>query len=262
MQPMVNLALRAARNAGQELVRRLDRFDASQSTDQEKAKFVADCVIGLEKSVIFDLRKSLPEHNFNGRETGMNGGNEAQPTWHVCVIDDLANFRVGIPAFAIVLACQIQGKTEHAVIVNPMNNDEFSASRGRGAQMNNRRIRCSNINSLSDAIIGYTQPAGFGEEAFDQRQRLIGLISKGYEMRNVGSNALSMAYVAADRFQTALLSNVDAFSLMAGGLICTEAGCLLADANGQPKIRNAANLIVTNPRLLKVMLSREIAAQS
>ena len=61
MQPMVNLALRAARNAGQDLVRRLDRFDASQSTDQEKAKFIADCTIGLERSIIFELKKSLPE---------------------------------------------------------------------------------------------------------------------------------------------------------------------------------------------------------
>lgn len=69
MQPMVKLALRAARNAGQDLVRRLDRFDAYQSTDQEKAKFIADCTIGLEKSIIFELKKSLPDHNFHGRET-------------------------------------------------------------------------------------------------------------------------------------------------------------------------------------------------
>jgi myo-inositol-1(or 4)-monophosphatase len=257
MQPMVNLALRAARNAGQELVRRLDRFDASQSTDQEKAKFVADCVIGLEKSVIFDLKKSFPEHNFNGRETGLNGSNNSQPTWNVCVIDDLANFRVGIPFFAIILACQQNGKTEHAVITNPMNNDEFTASRGRGAQMNNRRIRCGNINTVADAIIGYTQPIGFGEEAFDQRQRLMGLMSKNHELRSIGSNALSIAYVAADRFQGAMLSNVDTFSLLAGGLIASEAGCLVSDVSGQPKLRQPANIIVTNPRLLKAMLVRD-----
>ena len=91
MQPMVNLALRAARNAGQDLVRRLDRFDAGQSTDQEKAKFVADCTIGLERSIIFELKKSLPEHNFEGRETGLNVSNEQQPTWQICVIDDVGN---------------------------------------------------------------------------------------------------------------------------------------------------------------------------
>ena len=104
MQPMVNLALRAARNAGLDLVRRLDRFDSSQSTDQEKAKFVADCTIGLEKGIIFELKKALPDNNFEGRETGLNAGDTKQPTWQVCVIDDVANFRVGIPAFAIIIA--------------------------------------------------------------------------------------------------------------------------------------------------------------
>ncbi|MFK4753469.1 inositol monophosphatase family protein [Oceanobacter antarcticus] len=257
MQPMVNLALRAARNAGQDLVRRLDRFDSYQSTDQEKAKFIADCTIGLEKSIIFELKKSYPEHSFNGRETGLNSGSEKQPVWHICVIDDIANFRVGIPAFAIIVGCQINGKTEHAVITNPINGDEFTASRGRGAQLNGRRIRCGNINSLTDAIVGYTQPVGVGEEAYAQRERIMKLMSKTYELRNIGSNALSIAYVAADRFQAVVLSNVDEFSLLAGGLIASEAGCLMSDMNGEPRIRQGANLIVSNPRLLKSLLLKD-----
>ena len=190
MQPMVNLALRAARNAGQDLVRRLDRFDSAQSTDQEKAKFIADCTIGLEKSIIFELKKALPEHNFAGRETGRNIENNDQPTWQICVIDDIANFRVGIPSFAIIISCVANGKTEHAVVVNPINGDEFTASRGRGSQLNNRRIRCSNINALSDAIVGYTQPMGTNDSALDQRQRTQRLMTRAYDLRNIGSNAL------------------------------------------------------------------------
>ncbi|WP_221799857.1 inositol monophosphatase family protein [Oceanobacter mangrovi] len=251
---MVNLALRAARNAGEDLVRRLDRFDSSQSTDQEKAKFIADCSIGLEKAIIFDLKKAYPEHNYRGRETGLNAGVEKQPTWSVCVIDDIANFRVGIPAFAIIIACQINGKTEHAIITNPINGDEFSASRGRGTQANNRRIRCGSTVALADAIIGYTQPVGTGEEAFSQRERLMKLMSKTYDLRNIGSNALSLAYVAADRFQGVLLSNVDEFALQAGSLIASEAGCLLSDVSGQPQLKPGCNLVVSNPRLLKNLL--------
>lgn len=257
MQPMVNLALRAARNAGQDLVRRLDRFDASQSSDQEKAKFVADCTISLEKSIIFELKKALPEHNFSGRETGFNGEQNKQPVWQICVIDDLANFRVGIPSFAIIVCCLINGRAEHAVVMNPINGDEFSASRGRGAQLNNRRIRCGNLNVLTDAIAGYTQPLGNDEAAFDQRQRLQRLMSRTLDLRNIGSNALSICYVAADRFQGALLSNVDDFALNAAGLVAAEAGCLLADVTGQPMLRAPANLVVTNPRLLKAMLARD-----
>lgn len=256
MQPMVNLALRAARNAGQDLARRLDRFDASQSTDQEKAKFIADCAIGLERNIIFELRKSYDEHNFNGRETGYTSGQEDQPEWHICVIDDITNFRVGIPAFAILVACKINGKTEHAVVLNPMNDDEFTASRGRGAQLNNRRIRCSNIHSLSDAIIGYTRALGHTESAFDQNQSIIDLMGRCYDLRNIGSNALSLCYVAANRFQGAMLSNVDEFTLVAGSLIASEAGCLLTDSSGAPTFKSPANLIASNPRLLKSLLLR------
>lgn len=255
MQPMVNLALRAARNAGQDLVRRLDRFDSSQSTDQEKAKFIADCTIGLEKSIIFELKKALPEHNFLGRETGLNGDQPGQPTWQICVIDDIANFRVGIPSFAIIVACQINNRTEHAVVLNPINGDEFTASRGRGAQLNNRRIRCGQTYNLSDAIIGYTQPMGTNENAFAQRERLQQLMARAYDLRNIGSNALSVCYVAADRFQGAMLSNVDDFALNAAGLVAAEAGCLLSEVTGQPLLRAPANLAVSNPRLLKSLLS-------
>ncbi|HBS43071.1 MAG TPA: hypothetical protein DEA26_10350 [Oceanospirillales bacterium] len=255
MQPMVNLALRAARNAGQDLVRRLDRFDAGQSTDQEKAKFVADCTIGLERSIIFELKKSLPEHNFEGRETGLNVSNEQQPTWQICVIDDVANFRVGIPAFAIVISCLINGRAEHAVIMNPINGDEFTASRGRGAQLNSRRIRCGQESSLNNAILGYTQPMGMNESAGQQMDKFIRVIKAGYEFRCIGSNALTLAYVAADRLQGALLSDVDAFALNAGSLIATESGCLLADLKGAPKLSAPASLAVANPRLLKSVLT-------
>lgn len=254
MQPMVNLALRAARNAGQDLVRRLDRFDATQSTDQEKAKFVADCAIGLEKSIIFELRKSLPEHNFEGRETGHSAGTEGQPLWQVCVIDDLANFRVGIPAFAIVINNLTNGRTEHTVVVNPMNGDEFCATRGRGAQLNNRRIRCGGLTSLTDAITAFTQPSGLNENAAQQRRKIMNLMEGGYDVRSIGSGVLTTAYVAADRFQAALVSDLDAISLNAGGLIAAESGCLIADISGEPKVTAPANVVVTNPRLLKSML--------
>lgn len=254
MQPMVNLALRAARNAGQDLVRRLDRFDAAQSTDQEKAKFIADCTIGLEKSIIFELKKSLPDHGFEGRETGSNKSDANQPQWQVCVIDDIANFRVGIPAFAIIINCLNGKRTEHTVILNPTNGDEFSASRGRGALLNNRRIRCGNHASLTDSITAFTQPMGLSENAGEQRAKIMRLMEGGYDVRCIGSGALSLAYVAADRFQAALLSDMDTTSLNAGSLIASEAGCLIADVNGQPQISAPANIAVTNPRLLKALL--------
>jgi len=254
MQPMVNLALRAARNAGQDLVRRLDRFDAAQSTDQEKAKFIADCTIGLEKSIIFELKKSLPDDSFEGRETGLNTGKEKQPLWQICVIDDIGNFRVGIPAFAIIINCLHGERVEHTVVLNPMNGDEFSASRGRGAQLNGRRIRCGAVTTLNDAITAFTQPMGLSDNASQQRSKIMRLMESNYDVRSIGSGILTMAYVAADRFQAALVSDMDAISLNAGNLITSEAGCLLASINGEPRVTAPANVAAANPRLLKSLL--------
>lgn len=242
MQPMVNLALRAARNAGKDLVSRLDRFDMYQNSDQEKAKFIADCTIGIEKNIIFEMKKSLPDHNFHGRETGTNGSNERQPVWQICVIDDLTNFRLGIPSFAIIICCLVGGKAEHAVVINPTNGDEFTASRGRGSQLSNRRIRCTGSTNIADAMIG----VNFYSDS----------MSKALDIRNIGSSALSICYVAANRFQGALLKSVDEFSLNAAGLVAGEAGCLMTELSGQARIQAPANIAVSGPRLLKALLAK------
>lgn len=254
MQPLVNLALRAARNAGQDLVRSLDRFDPYQSSDQEKSKFVADCAIGLEKGIIFELQKSCPEDSFQGRETSFHSPSEGEPRnhWQVCVIDELMNFRVGLPDFAIIVTCQVKGKNEHTVVINPMNGDEFSASRGRGAQLNNRRIRCGNKRELEQSLIGVTSPhGGEGERVFTLRNKIVSLMSAAEDIRNIGSGVLTMAYVAADRLQGALICDMDEFSLNAATLIAKEAGALASDLSGAPLVATSGDVLVSNPKLLK-----------
>lgn len=258
MQPLVNLALRAARNAGQDLVRRLDRFDPYQSSDQEKSKFVADCAIGLEKSIIFELQKACPEDSFQGRETGIHSHADGEPKnhWQVCVIDELINFRVGLPDFAIIVSCQIKGKTEHTVVLNPMNGDEFSASRGRGAMLNNRRIRCGQNRDLSQALIGFTSPhGGEGERVFELRKKIISLMAVCEDVRTSGSAVLTMAYVAANRLQGALICNADEFTLNAGALIAKESGALTSGLNGAPLLANQGDLLISNPKLLKELVN-------
>ena len=259
MQPLVNLALRAARNAGQDLVRSLDRFDPYQSSDQEKSKFVADCAIGLEKSIIFELKNACPEDSYQGRETGFHSPSEGAPRnqWQVCVIDDLVNFRVGLPDFAIIVSCLVNGKTEHTVVLNPMNGDEFSASRGRGAQLNNRRLRCGQLREIGQALIGFKTPnRSEGEHVFEIRQKISNLMTQANDVRAFGSSALMMAYTAADRLHGAMLCDVDEFSLNAGNLIAHESGCLTASLNGEALVKKSADILVSNPRLLKELIQK------
>lgn len=259
MQPMVNLALRAARNSGQELVRRLDRFDRDQSSENEVIKFISDTIYSLEKGIIYELQKSLPEHNFTGRESGEQINDEKQPHWHISVLEEVANFRAGIPTYSIAILCKVQGKAEHAAVINPINGDEFTASRGRGAQLNSRRIRCGRALSLDDALIGLGHASGNTESQLKQRQIHANLITKNYDTRSIGSNLLSVLYVAADRFQSAMVCNLNSISLAVGQLITSEAGCLTADISGAPIITSQSNIAVANPRLLKSLLTQTLS---
>lgn len=257
MQPLVNLALRAARNAAQDLVSRLDRFDPYQSTAQEKAKFIADCSIGLEKGIVFELMKSCPQHDFYGRETGLHTSesSDKKTLWQVAAIDDLNNFRIGLPNYAIMVTCLVNGRPEHAVLVNPMSGDEFSASRGRGAHLNNRRIRCGGETQLANAVIGFNMPnRSDSERAYELRQNINTIMNEAGDIRSIGTNALTLAYVAADRLQGAMLSDMDEFSLNAASLIAGESGCLVSNLSGEPKVTAPADIIATNPRLLKQMI--------
>lgn len=256
MQPMVNLALRAARNSGQDLVRRLDRFDREQSSGHEAVKFISDTIFSLEKGIIYELQKSLPEHNFTGRESGEQINDEKQPHWYISVLEEVANFRAGIPTYSIAILCKVQGKAEHAAVINPVNGDEFTASRGRGAQLNSRRIRCGRALSLDDTIIGLGHATGNTESQLKQRQLHAHLISKNYDIRSIGSGLLTVLYVAADRFQSALICNLNDTSLAIGQLMASEAGCLTADISGAPILTSQSNLAVANPRLLKTLLAQ------
>ncbi len=255
MQPAANQALKAARQAGQDLTRRLERFDLHQAQPRELSKFLADCTIGIEKNIIFELKKSFPEHNFLGRETGLNQQQETAPLWRVSVIDDMLNFRLGIPAYAIMISCEMAGKKEHAILVDPMTGEEFVASRGRGAQLSNRRMRCSNETELQNVIVAFTQPKGQDERAFAQAQRINQLLKSRLDVRNIGSNALSMVYVAGNRFQAAILSQIDEFTLHCAGLIAHEAGCLLSNLKGESNFIAPDDIVLTNPKLMKSFIN-------
>lgn len=255
MQPAANQALKAARQAGQDLIRRLERFDLQQSSNREVTKFLADCTIGIEKNIIFELKKSFPEHNFLGRETGLNQQDEQNPVWRISVIDEIANFRLNIPAYAIMISCEQAGRNEHAVLIDPMTGEEFVASRGRGAQVSNRRIRCSKDTELNNTIVAFTQPKGQNEQASEQAERINKLLTSRLDVRNIGSNALSMAYVAANRFQAAILSQVDEFTLSCAGLIAHESGCLMSNLKGEAKFKAPDDVVITNPKLMKPLVS-------
>ena len=201
MEPMINIALRAARKAGENIVRASDDLERFEVRAKGVNNFVSDVDVAAEKEIIYHLHKAYPDHAILGEETGLSGSEDADYRWIIDPLDGTTNFVRGIPHYAVSIACLYKGKLEHAVIVDPVRREEFTASRGRGAQLNGRRIRVSKLPGLDGALLGTGIP--FKDHCDDK----LGPYSKTVEVlagqcagiRRAGAASLDLAYVAAGR---------------------------------------------------------------
>ena len=143
MEPTATMALRAARKAGDLIMRASDDMDRVGFHHKAAADYVTDVDIAAEKEILYHLNKAYPEHRFLCEESGVSGNEASEYTWIIDPLDGTSNFMRGIPHFAVSIACVHRGKIEHAVVYDPVRREEFIASRGRGAQLNGHRIRVS-----------------------------------------------------------------------------------------------------------------------
>ena len=143
MEPMVNIALRAARKAGNLIVRASDDLTRLRFEAKGKADFVTEVDLAAERELLYNLQNTYPDHAFICEESGRTGPDDAEYVWVIDPLDGTSNFMRGIPHYAISMACIKAGKLEHAVVLDPVKQEEFTASRGRGAQLNGRRMRVS-----------------------------------------------------------------------------------------------------------------------
>lgn len=256
MQPTVNIALRVLREAGEELTQAVERFDFADASELEISKFIAECCIGTEKKLIFSLRKHFPEHSFQGRETGFHERNpDTDTVWFINPIEGLENFRNGLPLYSMVLVCQINGKVEHAIVFNPASGEEFSASRGRGSEYNNRRTRTGERLKIEQAMVGLKYPGLAQNERNERlRTRIANFSNQVRGVRVLGNDAITMAYAAAGRLDAVWLSEVDSINLMAGSLLMKEAGCLICDFAGGNDMDKQGDVVAANPKLMKTII--------
>jgi myo-inositol-1(or 4)-monophosphatase len=255
MQPMLNIALRAARMAGEYIVRASDRIDLLAITEKSSNDFVTEVDRAAEEIIIKLLHKTYPDHGFLAEESGeSNSDNEYR--WIIDPLDGTTNFIRGIPHYAVSIACQHQGRMEHAVVYNPVTREEFTASRGRGAQLNGRRIRVSNRIYLDGALLGTGIP--FRNH---QSDRLPGYLETLGELapqvagiRRAGSAALDLAYVAAGRFDAFWEMGLQPWDMAAGLLLIQEAGGLVSDFDGGNSCLETGNVVAGNPKCFKHVL--------
>jgi myo-inositol-1(or 4)-monophosphatase len=256
MEPMSHIALRAARKAGDIIARATEQLDLIEVETKGANDFVSEVDRASEKEIIYHLSKAYPDHAFLGEEGGSSGNPDSEYRWIIDPLDGTTNFLRGIPHFAVSIACEYQGKIEHAVVLDPIRREEFVASRGRGAQLNGRRIRVSKLASLDNALLGTGIPfrARQSEHIGAYTDSLEKLASSCAGIRRAGAAALDLAYVAAGRLDAFWEIGLSPWDIAAGSLLVREAGGLVADFNGEATYMDSGNIVCGNPKCFKAVL--------
>jgi myo-inositol-1(or 4)-monophosphatase len=253
MQPMLNIALRAARKAGDLIARASEQIDRVQIETKGENDFVTEIDRKAEQEIIYHLQKAYPDHGFLGEESGQTGNADSPYQWVIDPIDGTTNFVRGIPHFAVSIACVHQGQIEHAVILDPIRREEFTASRGRGAQVNGRRVRVTMNASLEGALIGTGIPFKARNEAYipAYMRSLEAIAGETAGIRRAGAASLDLAYVAAGRLDGFWEIGLNKWDIAAGILLVREAGGLVSDFKGGGNYYESGNIVAANPKCLR-----------
>lgn len=256
MQPMTTIALRAARKAGELIVRAAETVDNIDVESKAHNDFVTETDRAAEKEIRYALNKAYPDHAILGEEGGLVGDPNAEYLWVIDPLDGTTNFIRGIPHYAISIACLHKGQVEHAVILDPVRREEFIASRGRGAQLNGRRIRVTNRKTLDGTLIGTGIPYKSRSEQYIPAyvNSLEAVAKQTAGIRRAGSAALDLAYVAAGRLDGFWEIGLNRWDIAAGVLLIREAGGLVSDLKGGNTYMDTGNIVCGNPKTFKALL--------
>ncbi|MFZ2288088.1 MAG: inositol-phosphate phosphatase [Halopseudomonas yangmingensis] len=259
MQPMLNIALRAARSAGELIYRSMDRLDALTVSEKDARDYVSEVDRAAEQAIIQQLRKTFPDHGIHAEESGFQPGHGegADIVWIIDPLDGTTNFLRGVPHFAVSIACRIKGRIEHAVILDPIRQEEFTASRGRGAALNGKRLRVSKRKSLEGALLGTGFP--FRDNQLDALDNYLGmfrsLVGQTSGIRRCGAASLDLAYVAAGRYDAFWEFGLAEWDMAAGCLLIQEAGGLVSDFTGNHQHLEKGHVVAGNPKCFKAVLT-------
>ena len=260
MQPMANIALRAARRAADYIAQSFDRPDERQVQLKGRNDFVSDVDQRAEQIIISVIQAAYPDHAILGEESGIVGNPESDHTWIIDPLDGTLNFLHSIPHFAVSIGVQKGKHLEHGVIVDPIRNEEFVASRGHGAQLNGKRIRVTACTKLTDAVIAAGIPPGSLSRLDAYSRCLHTFTSEARAIRRAGSAALDLAYVAAGRIDTFWEPGLSKWDIAAGIVLVREAGGFVSDLGGGEGYWDTGDIIATNPKLLKPVVQITKAA--
>ena len=256
MHPMLNIATRAARAAGDIIVRYVDRLDELNVASKERNDYVSEVDRRAEDAIIRILRKAYPDHGILAEESGIQAGSSDEYQWIIDPLDGTTNFLHGFPQFSVSIALSHKGRLEQGVVYDPLRQELFTASRGSGAQLNNRRLRVAQRKGLEGALLGTGFPFKTHEhlEAYLAMFRDLLLETSG--IRRPGSAALDLAYVAAGRLDGFWELKLKPWDMAAGVLLIQEAGGIVGDFTGGHKFMQSGNLVAGNPKVFAAIVKK------
>jgi myo-inositol-1(or 4)-monophosphatase len=254
MHPMLNTAIKAARRGGAVIMRHLNHLESLTVETKGRADYVSEVDRMAEADILQVLRQAYPDMAVLAEETGETPGNDF--CWIVDPLDGTTNFLHGYPQFAVSIGLRHKDRLEQAVVFDPRANELFTASRGQGAFMNDRRLRVSKTSQLEHALVGTGFPYRRNADLDTWMAILTSMIKETSGVRRAGSAALDLAYVAAGRFDGFWEFGLKAWDTAAGALLVQEAGGLVSDIRGGSGYLASGNILAGNPKLHPELLSR------
>ena len=254
MHPMLNIAIRAARGAGRILMRYFERTEQISISSKRRNDFVSEVDRSAEQAIIQELRSKYPDHAILAEESGAHRGSDFQ--WVIDPLDGTTNYLHGFPQFSVSIALRYRNRLEQAVVYDPLREEMFTASRGQGAQLNDRRLRVAGRTSLEGALIG----TGFPYRDHNHLDAYLGMLKvmilDTAGIRRPGSAALDFAYVAAGRSDGFWELGLAQWDFAAGALLVSEAGGMVSDLAGGDRHFETGNVVAGNPKIHQAMIAK------
>ncbi len=252
MQPLLNIGVRAARRAGELIVRSLSRLDSLKIDTKGRNDFVTDVDRKAEADIIATIRRSYPAHAVLGEESGRSG--ESEYLWIVDPLDGTTNFLHGFPQFAVSIALEHKGRLECAVVYDPMRQELFTAARGDGSKVDGKRMRVSAQRPLEGALLGTGFPYRMDPAHVDPYLAMLKAVTAvAAGVRRPGCASLDLAYLAAGRTDGFWEFNLQPWDTAAGVLLIREAGGRVGTPDGGD-YQLGPNIVAGNPKVYAALL--------
>jgi myo-inositol-1(or 4)-monophosphatase len=247
---MLNTAVKAARRAATVINRASFDVDRIVVTEKQHNDFVTDVDQAAEQAIVETLLKAYPDHAILAEESGASGNlnDDSEYVWIIDPIDGTTNFMHGYPNYCVSIALQQRGIITQAVIYDPVRNDLFTASKGGGAFLNDKRIRVTKHDRIANTLLASGH--GAGPRALDDYLRMYQIVAERCQaVRSSGSAALELANVAAGRVDGYYEKGLKAWDIAAGSLLVTEAGGICGEFNGESNYLHKGDIIAASPKV-------------